>query len=751
MVYNETYTISSEVNAMSAEKAIASAVDTMINDLTAVLKKQGIETQDGQIFDLSEHGIYNEQRKVRHSDSQKVLTDPQALSAYQLRASKALWNFAVTLKKIIITDSLGGKAKLGYSESSFMADNIHYLDSTYLNESGNIIPGRTASNASIIVNSTTLALAKIYHEFLVTIAANKQGLLGMVPSFVRMIIGSLLDTAVSAAAEISQTLQFRESQFEKKLGTLIHPAKTALYTYQPFFQLAEQIEGDLAEIEKNEKARPEQVLEFLQVHQKKLLAATIDKDSILAEAEKLTISLKEIQSKPLSEIEIDIKVITQHYEDTLRTLADYHSKFEETINQQLSLLEKLKQKTELVTAQMNEGKRNTPMEQRPTALRATLAALQKKIITHEENQRLDQELEDIQTLLPLKCFVDEISLIKFPYSQDKFNALVKLLNLSKNDQKRLGIICDKVVILEDSKKQRGNALQELLVLATKRLGVNTYKTSEYISNLMKVRGQEPASQEIGQRLSTEIDGLSKQLNETLKTESRDYQRKLAPLLSSTEEKLDFLKEKIGQNNAQENNALLAEAQKSVSAINQLNSDYDDCELNKSGTQHQKQIEHVKSTLDEIRKTITANSQLNERKKLFTAYFGKEGKVTKYLDEREEKYRWFDNVQNKLGFFRKPGVATDAQDRSLFLGIIMNHLINYVDSGDTSQLNSAIKKIDAAVKNQRFPSRRFGMGELHTMNALLVNLNVNLLRERQNHRSEKESLFEEQITIFQKKA
>jgi hypothetical protein len=154
-----------EVDTMSTEKVIDAALAAMMADLRVILKEQSVEVTDNWVFGLREHHLQDAQGKITHTDSQRALSDPKALRDYQLRATKALWNFAVSLRQILAADGLVAKGKLGLSLSDFIAANIQYLDNTHLDEAGQSKPNRAGSFASLVGDSTTLQQLKAIASF----------------------------------------------------------------------------------------------------------------------------------------------------------------------------------------------------------------------------------------------------------------------------------------------------------------------------------------------------------------------------------------------------------------------------------------------------------------------------------------------------------------------------------------------------------------------------------------------------------
>ncbi len=717
---------------MSVEKTIGSALQKMLDDLTPILNGQGIEVLNGQIFDLSVHGIHDNKGKVQHSDSQNALTDPAALSNYQLRASKAMWNFATTLKKILDVESNFQKGRLAFSQLSFITDNIGYLDKLHLDEIGNLKPNQTASYASLVVDPTTLALAKTYHQFLTTIVENKQAILNELPG----LVSSMVISALKQAEKITQTLQTRVSEFEKMRIELNSSATNVLTTHQPFFLLTEKIKRELAEVEGDRKTSPDQLLGFIKTQQEQLSKIKADKKTIEDDIEALKEARDKMAARSPSEVKMDTKPIVEYFDATLKTLTDYLSKFDETVQQQQELLEELNQKEAVLISQVKEGKRNTPVDQRPAALRAAIEELKKQRKILEENQRIDQDLSNIQNLSPLKSFIDQAAQIKFPYPKDQFEKIATLLNLDAEQKKELEIICDSFVIREEAKKQRQEAVQKLVALANKRLGVIVSYNAEYIRKLREIRGTESAKQADILEIDKKIQAQSEQLDKTIEQELNDYHRKIEPLLSSLEKVLTGLNENLNNKNIEESKSLFEESQKLISKIDELSSEYSDCEPNKPDYSDQKKIERIKSSLTECNEKLDQlkkdEEKFNERKILFDLYFGDDGMATKLLDKNKELYAQLDKQRNQFSFFRKSGGKADADDQRNFINSIGNNIINYIDSGKVEHLDSAIGKIVKALKDNRFPSLKSKGKEDESMNGLLKSLVNTLSVEYNNH-------------------
>ncbi|MBX9586967.1 MAG: hypothetical protein K2X50_06885 [Gammaproteobacteria bacterium] len=713
---------------MSVEKTIASALQKMLDDLAPILKEQGFEVQNGQIFDLSEHGIHDSKGKVQHSDSQKALTDPVALSNYRLRAGKAMWNFATVVKKILETDGTFQKGRLAISQSSFIIANIEYLDKLHFDELGNLKPNQTASYASLVVDPTTHALAKTYHQFLTTFIENKDAILKELPG----LVSGMVKSALTEAEKITQTLHARETEFEKMIKELKSSATNVLASHQPFFLLTEKIKRELAEMEGNRKTSPDQLLAFIKTQQEQLSKAKADRKTIEDDIETLKEARDRMAARSASEIKMDTKPIVEYFDATLKTLTDYLSKFDETVQQQQALLEELKQKEAVILSQMKDGKRNTPVGERPAALRAAIEELkqQKKIL--EDNQRIDQDLSNIRNLSPLKSFIDQAAQIKFPYPKAQFDKMASLLNLNDKEKKKLEIICDSFVLLDEAKKQRQEAVQKLMDLANKRLGAIASYCDDYIGKLREIRGAESASQTDILEVEKKIQDQSEQLDKTIQQELGDYHRKLEPLLISLKKLIPLLNESLKKKNIEEANSLVGEAQQLIVKIDELGSEYADCEPNKPDSADQKEIEVaklcVKEGSEKLGRLIMDEQKFNERKKLFDDYFKDDGIAMKYLDDRKKQNALFDKLQYQFSFFRKPGEKSVAQASGDFIYNIGIDISKYVDSGKVEHLEPAIAKIAKALKDNRFPSRKSKGKEGESMNAMLVKLASSLSSE-----------------------
>lgn len=692
--------------------------------------------QNGQTFDLSVHGIYDSKGKVQHSDSQKALTDPAALSNYQLRAGKAMWNFATMLKKILDTEGTFQKGRLAISQSSFIIANIEYLDKLHLDEMGNLRPNQTASYASLVVDPTTHALAKTYHQFLTTFIENKDAILKELPG----LVSGMVKSALTEAEKITQTLHARETEFEKMVKELKSSATNVLTSHQPFFLLTEKITRELGDMEGNRKTSADQLLAFIKTQQEQLSNAKADRKIIEDDIEALKEAREKMASRSPSEVKMDTKPIIKYFDDTLKTLTDYLNKFDETVQQQQALLEELKQKEALIYSQMKDGKRNTPVEERPPALRAAIEILKKQKKILEDNQRIDQDLSNIRNLSPLKSFIDQVAQIKFPYPKAQFDKMASLLNLNDKEKKQLEIICDSFVLLDEAKKQRQEAVQKLVDLANKRLGVIASYNDDYIGKLQEIRGAEPVSEEKILEIEKNIQAQSELLDKTIDLELNDYHRKLGPLLSALKKLMPILDENLKKKNINEVKSLVSEAQQLIAKIEELGNEYADCEPNKPDSADQKDIEvaklSVKEGSEKLGRMIIDEGKFNERKKLFDDYFKNDGIAMKYLDDRKKHNALFDKLQNQFSFFRKPGEKSVAQASGDFLYNIGIDISKYVDSGKVEHLESAIGEIAKALKDNRFSSRKTKGNADDSMNALLAKLANTLSTEYQKNVSDK---------------
>lgn len=719
---------------MSAEKeVIVRAVDAMLMGIRDVLQGAGVEVKEGQPFDLAEHGICDQQGKVRHSDSQRVLEDPQAMQAYKERSAKALWNFAITLKTILTADGLINMAKLGSSKTDFLKDNIGYLDSQHLDENAQERPDRTASNALLIVDPNTLALAQVYRQFLMFIVDNKKSILNLLHWSVRVLVGSILEGALGAADVIKQTLTHREREFEKSFMTHLQPIYETLNKVQPFFIVLESMEQEIEKIISDSSNTPEKKLELIQKLQKDVLDSNIDKEGIESAIRQLEEAKKALSSKTPKELGIDPNSLMVKFDADIQLLRDYLVKYDETALKRQSILQKLEEEEKKIQAIQQEGKRSTPMEKRPSALKARLTelnALGKQFWEAQERlEKINTEISTVKSSLPLRKFLDEAAKISFPYSEKNFNAVVKELGLSKEKIKELSIVCDLVVIRDDSKLKRQMAWKELIQLAQNKVGSGEVKDQSTIDRLSAEAQRFSIEASKIQKNEQEMVDLSRQLAATLQEDTKDYEKKVEPLVITLEATLYSLEKTLAEKDLKLSQGLLEQAVQHLSKIQTLNEDYADCDLDLSAPELHDKINKLKSSVEtaqvKVKNLGEDISKLNDRKKLLSDYFSNNGKAIQYLQNRGEQYRLYDKFQKQFSFFRKPNTKADADARRDFLVKISKQIMRYVNSGDETHLKEALSDINDALKTNKFPSRRSGNGSGESMNDLLNTMKSDL--------------------------
>ncbi len=712
---------------MSAEKeVIVRAVDAMLMGIRDVLQGAGVEVKEGQPFDLAEHGICDQQGKVRHSDSQRVLEDPQAMQAYKERSAKALWNFAITLKTILAADGLINMAKLGSSKTDFLKDNISYLDSQHLDENAQERPGRTASNALLIVDPNTLALAQVYRQFLEVIVDNKQGILKLLPWAVRALVGSMLEGALGAAGVIKQNLALREREFEKSFMTHLQPIYETLKQVQPFFIVLESMDQEIEKIISDISNTPEKKLELIRKLKNEVLGSNIDKEVIEGGIRKLEDAKNALGSKTIKELEIDPNAMMVKFDADIQLLRDYLVKYDETVLRRQSILQKLEEEEKKIQANQQEGKRSTPMDKRPSALKARLAELNtlgKQYWEAEQRlKKINTEISTVKSSLPLRKFLDEAAKISFPYSEKNFNALVKELGLNKEKIKELSIVCDLVVIRDDSKLKRQKAWDELIQLAQNKVGSGEVTDQATIDTLSSEAQRLSIEASKIQKNEQEMLDLSRQLATTLQEETNDYEKKVEPFVTTLEATVNSLEKTLAEKDLILSQGLLEQAVQHLSKIQTLNDEYADCELDLSAPQLHNKINTLKLSVElaqaKVKNLGEDINKLNDRKKLLSDYFSNDGKAIQYLQKRGEQYRLYDKFQKKFSFFRKTNTKADADARQDFLVRISKQIMHYVNSGDEKHLKEALSDINDALKTNKFPSRRSGNGSGESMNNLL---------------------------------
>lgn len=718
----------------AAEKeVIVKAVETMISGIRQVLEESGFEVQEGRPFDLSTHGIVDEQGKVRHSDSQRVLEDPEAIKAYKGRSAKALWNFAVTLKSILVLDAFVDMAKLGLSKSDYLKANIGYLDSRHLDDQGNEKENHKASNAILIVDPNTLVLAQSYRNFLTVVADNKEAILKILPWLVQKLAGSLLNGALGATDEIKASLSSREREFEQIFMTHLHPTYVTLNQIQPFFIVLESTEQEIQKIISDIGSTTEKKLAVIQKLKKDVLDNDIDKEAIEAGIRDLEKAKKDLSSKTLNEIEIDLDSLIAKFDADMQLLKNYLEKYDETVIKRQSVLQQLEETEKDLQASLQEGKRSTPMKERPDALRAQLDALLLLDQEYDDAQYRLNQIRDEMAVIKLRAIVKDSPLknvqdldkkkkLSLRFQTDKFKQLVKELGLSKEKVKELEIVCDLVVIRAVSEKKKLKAWDELVRLVAEKIGKSSEKpvSIKYLENEEQSLVGSPQKIEVN-LMAKEV--LTKKLNETIQREIADYKNKVDPMLISAEMDMNSYNAHFKSDNFKDANICLKRAEETVKKINQLRQDYEDCRLEKNAPEEHMKINDLIGEVETSRKNLY---QRNNRQDFYNLYFGNQGFAVLYLEKLDKKSQGSNKSGSKYNFFKISSsdnkIDTEFRD---FVVKIANKVTNYVESGDHDLIREVLSDIDAVLEEKIFNTSKRGNKSNNTMENLLSAMKMDI--------------------------
>lgn len=694
---------------MSAEKeVIVAAVEAMLKGVQGVLNEAGIEIpkETGKEDQLKAFDGITVNGKVRHSDSQRALKDPEAMKAYQENAAKALWNFALTLKKILSADGLLNMAKLGLDQKSFLGENIDYLDCQHLDENGNNTLKRNQSFAILIVDPQTQALANQYRQFLNVVVENKEAIFKMLPWVVRGLVGSVLESAVAEAAKIKETLTRREREFEKNFMTRLQLSYSILNETQPFFILLDTLEQEISRIINDKNIVPEKKIELIRKLKEDLNNNTTDKDTIQSGITKLEEYKAELRSKDLSEVGIDINALVIKIDAAIQTLQGFLANYDDAVAKRESMVKLLQESEEKLIASQKEGKRNTPMDERPAALMARVDEL--ILLEQDYKDSLDRfnQIQDEITAIKLRDMIkstpliniqglDEKKKISSRLDSTKFKQIVQLLGIDTKKAQDLEIVCDRFVFFEEAEKKRVKAWDELSRLVTEKMSraPGSDVTIEKLEAEAKSLNIDLGKHE---EKSKEMEVLFKKITETTQREIGDYQAKIQPLLESLEKlienfKIDFKKKSVSSH--------LKEMDKTLDAIEKLNDEYADCLPINKAPQEYKKMKDLSNEVMSAHRDFDNNIELMKRKDLYTLYFGKGGFAISYLEKSDKDNQASGKSKSKTAFFGNSKEKVDVDKQRDLIVKIGNKFTNYVESGDQKYLHEALMDIDSELSRK----------------------------------------------------